>query len=204
MAKKSIQTNLFEINTAAIPDMASLFGEEEKPETVLKDENSEAEGPDQTPLEKQEFNTVRVKKTINRHKMRRILSEANLEKELPWHFSEGDTFHCLSWGDVDSLTYFRAVVKQQHIKYALISTWCMAMEDLREMDDWISRGYVDRPRDIRRRIRGRDRAREKARRQALHLPESLEGDGPHRGPVRRSDRKLGQRQHKPANRANSH
>ena len=144
MAKKSIQTNLFEINTAAIPDMASLFGEEEKPETVLKDENSEAEGPDQTPLEKQEFNTVRVKKTINRHKMRRILSEANLEKELPWHFSEGDTFHCLSWGDVDSLTYFRAVVKQQHIKYALISTWCMAMEDLREMDDWISRGYVDR------------------------------------------------------------
>lgn len=44
MAKKSIQTNLFEINTAAIPDMASLFGEEEKPETVLKDENSEAGG----------------------------------------------------------------------------------------------------------------------------------------------------------------
>lgn len=141
--KEHIQTNLFEINSDAIPDISSLFAEETKPE---KKEKKQSGGDnDMTPLEIQEVTTtVRVKKTINRHRMRRILSEANLEKQLPWHFNAGETYHCISWGDVDSLTYMRSIVKQQRIKYALISTWCMAMEDLKEMDEWISRGYVDR------------------------------------------------------------
>lgn len=100
---------------------------------------------DLTPLQKQELNnSVKVKKTISRQKMRRILSENNPEKELPWHFEQGVTYHCMSWGDVDSLTYFRAVVKQQHIKYALISTWCMAMEDCREIEAWLRNRYIDR------------------------------------------------------------
>lgn len=87
---------------------------------------------------------IRVKKTISRHTMRRVLSEVNLEKELPWHFEDGVSYHCFSWGDVDSLTYFRAVVKQQHINYALISTWCMAMEDCTEIESWLAAGYIDR------------------------------------------------------------
>ena len=144
MKRKNIQTNLFEINAKLIPDLSDFFGEE-KPEEKETPENDAGGGKAQSPLELQEtMTTVRVKKTINRHKMRRILSEANLEKELPWHFNPGETYHCISWGDVDSLTYFRTVVKQQHVKYALISTWCMAMEDIREMDDWLTRGYVDR------------------------------------------------------------
>lgn len=147
MEKKNTQTSLFEINTDAIPDISSIFGDPQKaePEAQTRKNGAGGGGNDQTPLEVQELTTtVRVKKTISRHRMRRILSEANLEKELPWHFNVGETYHCLSWGDVDSLTYFRVIVKQQHIKYALISTWCMAMEDLKEMDEWISRGYVDR------------------------------------------------------------
>lgn len=103
------------------------------------------DGDELTPLQKQELNSsVKVKKTISGHKMRRILSEANLEKELPWHFEPGVSYHCMSWGDVDSLTYFRAVVKQQHIRYAFISTWCMAMEDVTEIEHWLKCGYIDR------------------------------------------------------------
>lgn len=141
--KEHIQTNLFEINSDAIPDISSLFAEETKPE---KKEKKQSGGDnDMTPLEIQEVTTtVRVKKTINRHRMRRILSEANLEKQLPWHFNAGETYHCISWGDVDSLTYMRSIVKQQRIKYALISTWCMAMEDVNEIDEWLSRGYAER------------------------------------------------------------
>ncbi len=100
---------------------------------------------DMTPLQLQELNnSVKVKKTISRQKMRRVLSEVNLEKALPWHFEEGAAYHCVSWGDVDSLTYFRAVVKQQHVRYAFISTWCMAMEDIREIEAWLRAGYIDR------------------------------------------------------------
>lgn len=141
--KEHIQTNLFEINSDAIPDISSLFAEETKPEK--KEKKQSGGGNDMTPLEIQEVTTtVRVKKTINRHRMRRILSEANLEKQLPWHFNAGETYHCISWGDVDSLTYMRSIVKQQRIKYALISTWCMAMEDVNEIDEWLSRGYAER------------------------------------------------------------
>ena len=88
--------------------------------------------------------SVQVKKTINRHETRRVLSELALEKELPWHFEQGVSYHCISFGDVDALTYMRVVVKQQRIKYALISTWCMASEDIREIRSWIERGYIGR------------------------------------------------------------
>ena len=89
-------------------------------------------------------NHVRVRQTISRHAKRRVLSEIKLEQELPWHFENGVSYHCFSWGDVDSLTYFRAIVKQQKIRYAFISTWCMAMEDCNEIEGWIKAGYVGR------------------------------------------------------------
>ena len=88
--------------------------------------------------------SVQVKKTVNRHETRRVLSELALEKELPWHFEQGVSYHCISFGDVDALTYMRVVVKQQRIKYALVSTWCMASEDIREIRSWIERGYIGR------------------------------------------------------------
>lgn len=89
-------------------------------------------------------NSVKVKETINQHKIRRVLSELALEKELPWHFQKGVTYHCISWGDVDSLTYFRVIVKQQKIKFALLSTWVMASEDIAEIKSWIEKGYIKR------------------------------------------------------------
>ena len=88
--------------------------------------------------------SVQVKQTINKHVMRRVLSELALEKELPWHFEQGVSYHCISFGDVDSLTYMRAIVKQQKIKYALVSTWCTASEDIEEIGSWIERGYIGR------------------------------------------------------------
>jgi len=88
--------------------------------------------------------TVQVKKTATRHEMRRVLSELALEKELPWHFEQGVSYHCISFGDVDALTYMRVIVKQQKIRYALISTWVMALEDIAEVKSWIQRGYVGR------------------------------------------------------------
>ena len=88
--------------------------------------------------------SVQVKKIINRHEIRRVLSELALEKELPWHFEQGVSYHCISFGDVDALTYMRVIVKQQRIRYALVSTWCMASEDIAEIRSWIKRGYIGR------------------------------------------------------------
>ena len=45
---------------------------------------------------------------------------------------------------MDALTYLRCIVKQQRIKYALISTWCMASEDIAEIRSWLEKGYIGR------------------------------------------------------------
>ena len=105
--------------------------------------NSEVEEP-KLEEEPNAGKSVQVRKTENRHAVRRVLSELALEKELPWHFEQGVSYHCISFGDVDALTYMRVIVKQQRIRYALLSTWCMASEDIAEIRSWIERGDIGR------------------------------------------------------------
>lgn len=75
---------------------------------------------------------------------RKTASEQSLEAAMPWHFREGDCYHCFSFGDVDSFTFFKMVLRQQPIKYAAISTWCMAGEDVTDLRRWHERGMVGR------------------------------------------------------------
>ena len=87
---------------------------------------------------------VGVFKTMDTQKKMRLLSESALDDALAWHFEKGAAYRVLSAGDVDSLTYLRHVVKQQHCDYVLLSTWCMAIADAKEMLTWIKRGMVSR------------------------------------------------------------
>lgn len=75
---------------------------------------------------------------------RKAASEKALESAMPWHFKEGDCYHCFSFGDVDSFSFFKMVLRQQPIKYAAISTWCMAGEDVTDLRRWHERGMVGR------------------------------------------------------------
>lgn len=75
---------------------------------------------------------------------RKASSEKALEEEINWHFREGDCYHCFSFGDVDSFSFFKMVLRQQHIRYAAISTWCMAGEDVSDLRRWHERGLIDR------------------------------------------------------------
>lgn len=79
-----------------------------------------------------------------RHLSRKVTSEKAIEAAIPWHFEEGDCFHCFSFGDVDSLTYFKMVLRQQHVKYLALSTWCMAGEDVSDLRKWHEQGLLDR------------------------------------------------------------
>lgn len=75
---------------------------------------------------------------------RKVASEQALENAMPWHFNEGDCFHCFSFGDVDSFTFLKMVMRQQRIKYLALSTWCMAGEDVKELETWHKRHMIDR------------------------------------------------------------
>ena len=87
---------------------------------------------------------VKVYKTTDRHILRRLKSEAALESALDWHFTAGEAYHCVSFGDVDSLTYLRHVLRQQPLEYVALSTWCMAKADVLELGGWIARGLIGR------------------------------------------------------------
>lgn len=99
----------------------------------------EGKQPDPNGLRK-----VGCNRTKGAYFARRVKSELNLEETLPWHFEDGAAYHCFSFGDVDSLTYLRAVVKQQPVEYCLISTWCMAITDVKEVEKWLEAGYIKR------------------------------------------------------------
>ena len=75
---------------------------------------------------------------------RKAASEKALEDAMPWHFQEGDCYHCFSFGDVDSFSFFKMVLRQQPIRYAAISTWCMAGEDVTDLRRWHERGLLGR------------------------------------------------------------
>ena len=105
-------------------------------------ENDQNNGENDEKTQKSAGNVC--KSTISYHKMRRITSELNLEETLPWHFEPGTAYHVISQGDVDSLTYLRVIVKQQRLKYLILSTWCMSITDIEEIASWIEKKYIVR------------------------------------------------------------
>lgn len=75
---------------------------------------------------------------------RKASSESALENAIDWHWKEGDCYHAFSFGDVDSFTFFKMVLRQQPIHYAALSTWCMAGEDVLDLQKWHRQGLVGR------------------------------------------------------------
>lgn len=124
--------------------MRSLFftpKTEDVPEEPVNDRQPEEDRADNIPDKH-----IKARRTKNVHFDRRIKSELHLEECLPWHFEKGAAYHCISHGDVDSLTYLRVIVKQQPVEYVLISTWCMAITDVKEVEKWLERkdiGHAD-------------------------------------------------------------
>lgn len=118
--------------------MRDLFGN-----TITPEQRDKSEGKERIDDPNKE-RTARVIATRGRYFERRIKSELALEDVMPWHFEYGAAYHCFSFGDVDALTYLRAIIKQQRVEYALLSTWCMAVTDVEEITKWIDHGDLGR------------------------------------------------------------
>jgi len=82
-------------------------------------------------------------KRRNANIYRRAFSETQL-LDLMWEgtFTDGDSYHFITGGDVDSLSYLKLVLRQQDLKYCLLSTWCMASEDIYQFRDWLEAGKI--------------------------------------------------------------
>lgn len=86
-----------------------------------------------------------VRKT-SRIEIRRANCEKTLHEILPEKLEMGMSYHVISHGDVDSLSYLIHIVKQQILDSLLCSTWCMAMPDtqwLRDQVENVRIGTID-------------------------------------------------------------
>ena len=80
-----------------------------------------------------------------KYEYRRAFSETKLLDALAapgFHFEEGHCYNFISAGDVDSLSYLKAVLRQQPLDYCLASTWCMGAEDILQFREWVESGKI--------------------------------------------------------------
>jgi len=116
-------------------------GKEEKKEEKKKEEEPKEEIEIKRSKKRKRKHvtcTVRYDKNI----YRKAYSETQLLDVLGFNFKDGESYHCISAGDVDSLSYLKCVLRQQDLDYCLISTWCMAMDDVLQIEEWLEEGKI--------------------------------------------------------------
>ena len=83
-------------------------------------------------------------KTKQRRQFRRAKSEATLAEILPATFTDGESWHVMSHGDIDALSYLAHAIKGvSHFDYVALSTWCIAKPDLEQIEAWLDAGRIE-------------------------------------------------------------
>lgn len=118
------------IEPADLMQTASLFGSDDQTCDLanLKDQVRHAQ----------------AMKSKSRIRTRRAKSEAALAEVLPPVIEVGDSWHVISQGDIDSLSFLAHIVEYEPLDYLLLSTWCMAGEDVSRLERWIAEGRIGR------------------------------------------------------------
>lgn len=80
-----------------------------------------------------------------RYMYRRAFSETSLLDTMGIEtLKDGDCWHFITAGDVDSLSYLKVMLRHQNINHLVVSTWCMAAEDILQFDEWIEEGKINK------------------------------------------------------------
>lgn len=83
--------------------------------------------------------------TRSRRHARRAASESALAEILPADIADGEAWHVMSSGDIDSLSFVAHILKAGHrMDYVAFSTWCMAVADVDQLNSWLDEGRIAR------------------------------------------------------------
>lgn len=85
---------------------------------------------------------ARAFKTSHSKLMRRSRSEMVLAEILPPRLESGMSYHVISHGDVDAMSYLAHVIKEQPLDFLLISTWVMSATDVALLGRWCDEGRL--------------------------------------------------------------
>lgn len=113
---------------------SATFGTIKKPEKTVKIPVATKSG---------KRRTVACMELSKGYMYRRAFSESSLLDACEkFDFKDGMSYHFLTGGDVDSMTYLKSILRQQNLEYVLFSTWCMAAEDILQLEQWIEQGKI--------------------------------------------------------------
>lgn len=87
---------------------------------------------------------ARAHMTKSRRACRYAASEQRLREILPEEIAVGESWHVLSSGDVDSLSFVAHVVRSVRLDYLALSTWCMSLPDVLQLRSWLSDQTIER------------------------------------------------------------
>lgn len=91
-----------------------------------------------------EAGQARAHRRTARHELRRATSEKTLADLLPATIEPGDSWHVISRGDIDALSYLaHAIAGAGYFDRVMLSTWCMAKPDLDQLAAWLDAGRID-------------------------------------------------------------
>lgn len=91
-----------------------------------------------------ERKTAVATRSAQRKNLRRAKSEATLAEILPAKIEPGESWHVMSHGDIDALSYLKHILAgQAHFDHVAISTWCIAKPDLEQIATWLDAGQID-------------------------------------------------------------
>ena len=145
--QNAMMQNEFDLDRIEIAE-EGVKTEEEIEQEIAKAEKAEAEKDAVVEMVEVKRSKKRKRPHVtctvrnDRNIYRKAYSETQLLDVLGFNFKEGESYHCISAGDVDSLSYLKCVLRQQDLDYCLISTWCMAMDDVLQIEEWLQAGKI--------------------------------------------------------------
>lgn len=99
--------------------------------------------PEQPAVKRTRRRTTQCVELSTRYEYRRAFSETRLLDACgKFEFTPGHSYHFITAGDVDSLSFLKAVLRQQNVTHLLCSTWCMAAEDILQLQQWQDVGKI--------------------------------------------------------------
>lgn len=95
------------------------------------------------PIKQTKRRKTEILKRETRTIYRRAFSETQLLDVVGLEpLKEGYSYHFITAGDVDSLSYLKVILRHQNLDYCLFSTWCMAADDILQFDEWLQAGKI--------------------------------------------------------------
>lgn len=125
----------------------SLFSRDldwSKPQAAQSPKDSDDGVAEDDAVKKQRIRPVMIELTPD-YLYRRAWSESCLLDLLgEFEFREGHCYNFLTGGDIDELSYLKAVLRSQCLDHVLVSTWSMFSGDGTQILEWVKSGQISK------------------------------------------------------------